>query len=92
MRRLFKAPFRSQPMAGKGQQESGHKEGRILPRASMERLIRRAGADRVSIGAVEALAEFLEEKGLAISARASMIAQHAGRKTITSSDIDIAKG
>lgn len=70
---------------------SAHREDRILPRAPMERLIRRAGADRVGVSAAEALAELLEEQGLAIAARASMIAKHAGRKTVTASDIEIAK-
>ncbi|RLG19899.1 histone [Candidatus Micrarchaeota archaeon] len=79
-------------MAKRASKVSEHKEGRILPRAPMERLIRRVGADRVSKSAVEALAEVLEERGLSIAARASLIAQHAGRKTVTPTDIEIAKG
>ncbi len=34
----------------------------------------------------------LESAGLAIAARASRIAKHAGRKTVTGSDIEMAKG
>ncbi|VVC04190.1 Archaeal histone A [Candidatus Burarchaeum australiense] len=69
----------------------GRHEGRILPRAAVERLIRRAGADRVGASASEALAEVLESAGLSLASRATTIAKHAGRKTVTSSDIEIAK-
>ncbi len=78
-------------MAKKGAPGGVRKEGKILPRAAVERLIRRAGADRVSSSAAEALAEVLEHAGLSLASRASSIARHAGRKTLTSSDIEIAK-
>jgi len=78
-------------MAKRKPRVSEQKGGRLLPRAPLERLIRRAGADRVGISASEALAEVLEEQGLAIAARASVIARHAGRKTVTASDIEMAK-
>jgi len=78
-------------MAKRTPRISGHKEGSILPRAPMERIIRRAGADRVGASAADAPAELLEAQGLAIASRASMIAKHAKRKTVTASDIEIAK-
>jgi histone H3/H4 len=79
-------------MAKRRPRVSEHKEGRLLPRAPMERIIRRAGADRVGASASEAHAEVLEEQGLALASRASMVARHAGRKTVTASDIEMAKG
>lgn len=63
----------------------------ILPKAPVEKLIREAGADRVSQGAAVELAEALEKTGLEISARAIKFAKHAGRKTITAADIKLAK-
>jgi histone H3/H4 len=61
-----------------------------LPKAAIERLIRRAGAKRVSDSAVEALAELLEEVADDVSSQALKLARHANRKTITGEDIKIA--
>ncbi|MFA4982958.1 MAG: histone family protein [Candidatus Micrarchaeia archaeon] len=63
----------------------------ILPKAPVEKLIREAGADRVSSGAAKELAEILEKIGLDVSARAIRFAKHAGRKTVTSADIKLAR-
>ncbi len=61
-----------------------------LPKAPIERLIKRAGAERVSDEAVEALADYLEEYAIKVATRAIKLARHAGRKTVTKDDIKLA--
>ena len=62
-----------------------------LPTAPIERLIRKAGAERVSEDAAKALASVLEEMAASISTKAVKLAKHAGRKTITAADVKLAK-
>ena len=63
----------------------------ILPVAPVDRLIREApGAKRVSESAAKELALVLEKYGLQIAVKATALAKHAGRKTITSEDIQLA--
>ena len=61
-----------------------------LPLAAVDRIIRKAGGIRVGEDAVAALAEVLEEKGVALSQQAATLAKHANRKTITAADIRLA--
>ena len=60
-----------------------------LPMAPVERLIKRAGAERVSDGAVEELADYLEEEVIKIASNAIKLSKHAGRKTVTRDDIKL---
>ncbi len=63
----------------------------LLSRNAMDKIMRQAGAFRVSDEAKEALAEVLEQKAREISLEAKKLAEHAGRKTITEKDIKLAQ-
>ena len=58
--------------------------------APMHKLIKRAGADRVSEESAIALGEALEVIGIKIAREALDFAHHAGRKTVKADDIKIA--
>lgn len=58
--------------------------------AVMSRLIKKAGADRVSDEAANELRLILEEIGIEISKTAILLSSHARRKTIKSEDILLA--
>ena len=58
--------------------------------ASIHKLIKRAGADRVSDESALALGVALEEIGIKIAHEAIDYAHHAGRKTVKARDIEIA--
>ena len=63
---------------------------KLLPVAAMERLLKKAGASRVSEEAKETLKDILEDYAEKIGAKAWEIAKHSGRKTVKSSDLKIA--
>jgi DNA-binding protein len=63
---------------------------RYISHNAMDKIMRAAGAHRVSDAAKEALAEELEKYAMEIAAEASKFAQHAGRKTVTDKDITLA--
>jgi len=58
--------------------------------APMHKLIKRAGAARVSEESATALGKALEEIGLKVAREAIDYAKHAGRKTVKARDIEIA--
>lgn len=62
-----------------------------IPRAPIERIIRKAGAERVSNEAVEALVEYIEEIAVRTSRLAIKLSRHAGRKTVQYEDIKLAE-
>ena len=63
----------------------------ILPLAAMEKLLKKAGASRVSEDAKEALRDILEEKAKEIGEKAVTFAAHSKRTTIKAADINLAK-
>ncbi|MFW9846954.1 MAG: histone family protein [Candidatus Thorarchaeota archaeon] len=66
------------------------RKDRIIPVAPVDRLIRKAGAGRVSDRGAERLAQILEEIGENLAKRANELTVHANRKTITEKDMDLA--
>ena len=62
----------------------------ILPLAPLDRLMRDAGAKRVSDPAKIEMAKALEAVAEKLAMSAKKLAAHAGRKTIKAQDIELA--
>ncbi len=62
----------------------------MIAKASVDKLIRKAGAERVSEDASKALAKILEEEAIDVAREAVALAEHAGRKTVKKEDIELA--
>jgi len=56
-----------------------------------ERILKKAGAKRVSQSALEEFAKVMEENMFDIAREAAILAKHAGRKTIIDSDVRMAR-
>jgi len=64
---------------------------KFLPLLPFERILKKAGAKRVSQDALEEFAMITEEKLYTVAKEAAVLARHAGRKTIIAEDVRIAK-
>lgn len=61
-----------------------------LPNAPIERIIRKAGAERVSKEAVEELKDAVEDLGEEVATDATEMADHANRNTVKKEDVEMA--
>ncbi|UCG94974.1 MAG: histone family protein [archaeon] len=62
-----------------------------LPLAPIERILKKAGANRVSKEACEEFAGVIEEVAFELAAETASLATHAGRKTVLAKDVKLAK-
>ena len=62
-----------------------------MPLIPFERILKKAGAKRVSRSALEEFSRVMEDKMFKIANEAAILAKHAGRKTILVEDIRIAR-
>ena len=63
---------------------------KLLPLAAMEKILKKAGAERVSDKAKVALKDVLEDFAEEIAVKSIKFAMHAGRKTVKAGDIKLA--
>ncbi len=61
-----------------------------IPLAPLERILKKAGAERVSEDAKEKMREVLEDYAIDLGAKANKLALHAKRKTVKKEDIELA--
>ncbi len=62
----------------------------VIPTAPIDRLMRNAGAARVSEAASKKMVDALEDYTSEIARKAVDIARHSGRKTVKAEDIKLA--
>ena len=62
-----------------------------LPLIPFERILKKAGARRVSHNALEEFSKIMEDRLYRISKEAAALAKHAGRKTIIDEDVRLAR-
>ncbi|MFP3908306.1 MAG: histone family protein [Archaeoglobaceae archaeon] len=61
-----------------------------IPVSPVDRLMRKAGAQRVSEDASKKMVEVLEEYASDVARAAADVARHTGRKTVKAEDIKLA--
>jgi DNA-binding protein len=61
-----------------------------LSQSAVERIMKKAGAERISADATETLSVLMEEYGIFLAREAKKMSDHAGRKTMRGSDIRMA--
>jgi len=61
-----------------------------ISEAAVERILKKAGAERVGDDAVKALQVVLEDIGTKLGREAIVFAKHANRKTVRAKDIELA--
>jgi histone H3/H4 len=64
----------------------------MLPIAAIERIVRKAGIERISADAVKEITKTVEEIGAELALEAAQAARHAKRKTILKEDIKLVAG
>ena len=63
---------------------------KVIPFAAVERLARKAGAERISSSAVEALSDILKDYAKDVALRAVKYSKYAKRSTIKREDVELA--
>jgi histone H3/H4 len=64
----------------------------MLPLASVERIARKAGIERISADSIKELSKIVEEIGCELALEAAQDARHAKRKTVLKEDIRFVAG
>ena len=62
-----------------------------ITRVAAKRILKEAGADRVSADAAEEFSEVINKYAYSVAKKAVSLSAHAKRKTIKKADIDLAK-
>lgn len=62
----------------------------IIPKAAAEKILKQAGAERISADAKDALVAYMEADALKVAEKAIKMAAVAKRKTVKAEDIDLA--
>ncbi|OLS22332.1 MAG: Archaeal histone A [Candidatus Heimdallarchaeota archaeon LC_3] len=87
---MSKKGKKAAPAAAKSsRRRSSRSKGQAFASAKVEKLIREAGAFRVSSGAIKALNDLLGERGLEVARYSVEIARNSGRRTIKETDVTL---